>query len=115
MGIRTRFANAGPAVTASSTVAIRKLFMVAPSRAAIARPGGVGEGRFAEKGLRLARPQGRSCAAPYAPAIALVNRGTVVAVHARRCSSSPILRVVLRADPNQIGQRRSRVHPLTEK
>src|SRR5258708_27109358 len=67
MGIRTCFANDGPAAAASSAaVVIRTLFMVASPRAASARLGGVGDGRFAEKGLRLARPQGRSWA-PHTP------------------------------------------------
>src|SRR5207244_8153919 len=73
-GMRTVFANAGPAAAATNVAAIRALFMDSSLRATIARPGGVGDAAFAEEGTSPSRPQGRSCAAHSAREPALSNR-----------------------------------------
>src|SRR5216684_1924140 len=89
MGIRTCFANDGPAAAASSAaVLIRTLFMVAPPRAAIARPGG--DGRSADKRLRLARPSRAKLGAPYALASTIVNGAVPGATDERRVGESTV-------------------------
>src|SRR5713226_320301 len=73
MGIRTCFANDGPAAAVSSTAAIRNLFMVAPSRAPIARLGGVGDGDSWRRSSPCPPPRAK-LGAPYASATTVVNR-----------------------------------------
>src|SRR5258708_29608468 len=75
MGIRTCFANDGPAAATNSAAAvIRTLFMVALLRAAIARLGGVGDGRFAEKAFALPAPKGEAVRTHTPPRSGLSNR-----------------------------------------